>query len=233
LSTWLLCDEMSDSSSERIVLISESCSSCSSRSLRPCRSTRLPIIEVSAPARCAPGWPGFWIRAAAWFCRILLCASMKSFISAELCSLFAVRFLFSALLPSLFCTESRKTLPDESNLVVLPGELQVPCCLGSISSSAFVFGAPFALAGFLSSLTLSAYLRVLRVCSQQESDGEMLPIITVLQLPTKLSLRTMVSLDWRNGVCFWSRSRALMHSFSASRLLLISAPSCLVCLSWS
>lgn len=154
MSTWLRCEEMSDSSSDRIVLISESCSSCSSRSLMFCRSTLLPMIVVSDPPRCCG--PGFRTLFAAWFWRILLCASMKSFTNAEFCSLFAVRFLFSALVPSLFCMESRSTFPEESNLVVLPGDRRLPCCLGSISSSALVFGAPLAFGGFLSSLTLSA-----------------------------------------------------------------------------
>lgn len=46
---------------------------------------------------------------------------MKSLTRAEFCSLLAVLFLFSALFPSLFWTESLRTLPDESNLVMLPG----------------------------------------------------------------------------------------------------------------
>jgi hypothetical protein len=92
--------------------------------------------------------------------------------------------------------------------------------LGSIKASACVQFS------FLSSFTLSAYQRVLRECSQQDSVGEMLAIITVLHFgPMKESLSTWVSLLPRKGVCFLSWSRALMHSFRASRDLLISAPS--------
>lgn len=59
----------------------------------------------------------------------------------------------------------------------------------------------------------------------------MLAIMVVLLLPTKESLRTCVSLEPRKGVCFFSRSSALMHSFSAKSDLLISAPSIFVYLS--
>ena len=58
--------------------------------------------------------------------------------------------------------------------------------------------------------------------------GEILPIITVRHLPMKESLRTRVSLLPRKGRCFLAKSRALMHSFRANKLLLISAPSYLV-----
>lgn len=54
------------------------------------------------------------------------------------------------------------------------------------------------------SLTLSAYLRVFKVSSQHEDEGETFAIITVLQFPIKESLRTSVSFDPRNGVCFLS-----------------------------
>jgi len=84
--------------------------------------------------------------------------------------------------------------------------------------------------GFLSSLTLSAYLKVLRVCSQAALLGEIFPIITVLQFPVKESLRTRVNLLPLKGVCFLSWSSALIHSLRARRDLLISAPSILVCL---
>ena len=57
---------------------------------------------------------------------------------------------------------------------------------------------------FLSSLTLSAYLNVLRVCSQEELPGEIVPIITVLQLPTNESFKTKVNLDPLKGRCFFS-----------------------------
>ena len=77
----------------------------------------------------------------------------------------------------------------------------------------------------LSSLTLSAYLNVFRVCSQQFYAGETLAIIVVLLLPTKESFSTCVSLEPLNGVCFFSKSSALIHSLSARSDLLISAPS--------
>lgn len=56
----------------------------------------------------------------------------------------------------------------------------------------------------------------------------MLPIITVQQFPIKDSLRTIVSLLPLNGRCYLAESNALIHSLSANRDLLISAPSCLV-----
>ena len=93
-----------------------------------------------------------------------------------------------------------------------------------------VFGPPPD-PSFFSSLTLSAYLSVFKVCAQQLEAGEMLAIIVVFELPVKESFRTCVSLLPLNGVCFLSRSKALMHSFSAKRDLLISAPYILVVLS--
>ena len=48
--------------------------------------------------------------------------------------------------------------------------------------------------------------------------------------PMKESLRTWVSLLALKGRCAPFLPRALMHSFKASRDLLISAPSILVCL---
>ena len=82
---------------------------------------------------------------------------------------------------------------------------------------------------FLSYLTLSAYFRVFRVFSELLLLGEILPIMTVRQYPVKESFRTIVSLLPLKGVWFLFWSKALMHSLSASKLLLISAPSILVC----
>ena len=53
---------------------------------------------------------------------------------------------------------------------------------------------------FLSSFTLSAYFRVLRVFYELELLGAIFPIMTVLQYPVKESLRTIVSLLPLNGV---------------------------------
>lgn len=69
--------------------------------------------------------------------------------------------------------------------------------------------------------------------SQLPDPGEMLPIISVLQKPVKESLSTIVNLLPLKGVWFFPWSSALMHSLRASKLLLISAPSILVCLFWS
>lgn len=74
---------------------------------------------------------------------------------------------------------------------------------------------------------LSAYRNVLRVCSHEPELGEIHDIITVRELPINESLRTSVSLLPLKGMWPWSLSRALMHSFKASKLLLISAPSIL------
>lgn len=66
------------------------------------------------------------------------------------------------------------------------------------------------------------------MCSQQLVAGETLAIIVVLLFPVNESFNTWVSLLPRKGVCFLSRSRALIHSFNASKDLFISAPSILV-----
>ena len=80
---------------------------------------------------------------------------------------------------------------------------------------------------------LSAYLNVLRVCSHEPELGDMHDIITVRESPTNESLKTSVNLLPLNGMCPWSLSRALMHSFRASKLLLISAPSILHHIIWN
>ena len=66
---------------------------------------------------------------------------------------------------------------------------------------------------------------MLSVCSQQEAAGDTLAIIVVFEFPVNESLSTWVSFEPLNGVCFFSKSRARMHSFSARSDLLISAPS--------
>ena len=108
------------------------------------------------------------------------------------------------------------------------------CCLASINSRSFVYvcGFPFA-SSLRSSFTLSAYRSVLSVCSQQLVAGETFAIIVVLLFPVNESFKTYVSLLPLNGVCFLSRSSALMHSLRARSDLLISAPSILVYLFWS
>lgn len=74
-------------------------------------------------------------------------------------------------------------------------------CLGSMSCalswSSFDVGAIFS---FFNSFTLSAYLRVFKVCSEQERPGETFAIIVVLQFPVKESFKTYVNLDPLNGV---------------------------------
>lgn len=78
------------------------------------------------------------------------------------------------------------------------------------------------------SFTRSEYLNVFNVCSHDEKHGETFAIIIVLHFPIKESLSTYVNLDPLNGVCFYSWSKALIHSFNARRDLLISDESCLV-----
>ena len=85
----------------------------------------------------------------------------------------------------------------------------------------------------VSSFTRSAYRSVLSVCSHEPSAGEMFAIITVRESPKNESRSTSVSFDPRNGTCDAPESSARMHSFSASRDLLISAPSMRVCRSLS
>ena len=58
--------------------------------------------------------------------------------------------------------------------------------------------------------------------------GEIFAIIVVLLVPVNESFKTWVNLLPLNGKCFLSRSNALIHSFSASKDLLISAPSIVV-----
>jgi len=97
--------------------------------------------------------------------------------------------------------------------------------LGSISG---LTGYQFS---FLSSFTQSEYQSVFKVCSQHPLEGDTLATMTVLHLlPVNESFRTWVNLLPQKGVCFLSWSNALMHSLSAKRLLLISAPSNHVCL---
>lgn len=57
--------------------------------------------------------------------------------------------------------------------------------------------------------------------SEEAEEGETFPIMTVLQKPTKESLRTMVNLDPLKGVWPFPWSSARMHSFRESRDLLI------------
>jgi hypothetical protein len=77
-------------------------------------------------------------------------------------------------------------------------------------------------------LALFAYLRVLMVSSFYRDAGEIVAIITVLQLPPKESLSILVSLLSLKGTkepfLFLSPS-ALMQLARASRLVLILAPS--------
>lgn len=105
--------------------------------------------------------------------------------------------------------------------------------LGNINSldnsSSLLYCWLRSLLGFFSYLTLSAYFNVFRVFSQLWLPGEMFPIITVRQYPTKESFNTIVNLLPRKGVWFLFWSKALIHSFKASKDLFISAPSNLVC----
>ena len=72
-----------------------------------------------------------------------------------------------------------------------------------------------------------AYLRVFKVWSAEEDPGLIQAIMTILEFPgsRKESRSTIVSLEARKGTWELRVSRALIHSLSASRLLLISAPS--------
>lgn len=80
---------------------------------------------------------------------------------------------------------------------------------------------------FPSPLSLCAYLKVLSVWSDELEPGLMHAIITILELYgfRKESLSTIVSLLALKGTCELLESKARMHSFRASKLLLISAPS--------
>lgn len=71
------------------------------------------------------------------------------------------------------------------------------------------------------------------MCSHAERAGEIFAIIVVLLVPVKESFKTCVNLLPLNGVCFFSKSKALIHSFKARSDLLISAPSILVYLFYS
>lgn len=81
-------------------------------------------------------------------------------------------------------------------------------------------------------MSLLAYLRVLIVWSALELPGDMHAIMMILVLSAfimKESRSTIVSFDALNGIwvseLFFFMSKLRMHSFSAKRLLLISAPS--------
>ncbi len=89
------------------------------------------------------------------------------------------------------------------------------------------------------SFSLSEYLKVLILWFAEVIPGPTQAIIMIFDfsdLETKESLRTKVSLDALNGTWvsepFFLASKALMHSFNASKLLLISAPSALRFLSF-
>lgn len=83
------------------------------------------------------------------------------------------------------------------------------------------------------SLSLSAYLRELRVWFAELIPGQMQVSITILtfSLAMNESRRTIVSLLWRKGTCWpwvawpFCESRALTHSLRPSSDWLISAPS--------
>ena len=77
------------------------------------------------------------------------------------------------------------------------------------------------------------YLMSSSTISQFSFAGEILPIITVLQFPIKLSLKTIVNFEPLKGICFLSKSKALIHSFNDNKDLDISAPSILVYFTWS
>lgn len=140
----------------------------------------------------------------------------------------------SSASPYSFCASSLlRAMSSASSSLLIIILIAFLFCLGNIISLAFRSYLDEVSCGFLSSLTLSAYLRVLRVFSDEAEEGDTLPIITVLQKPTKESLSTMVSFDPRKGVCPLPWSSALMHYLRESKDLLISAPSILVCLSIS
>ena len=73
-------------------------------------------------------------------------------------------------------------------------------CRGNIIYLAFKSSFEIVSEGFLNYFTLSAYLKVFSVFSDEPEVGATFPIITVLQNPTKESFRTIVSLEPRNGV---------------------------------
>lgn len=142
---------------------------------------------------------------------------------------------YSTLIPYYFWASSLfLAMSSASSSLLIIILIAFLFCLGNIIYLAFIYylDPPF-YCGFLSYLTRSAYLRVLRVFSDDAEDGETLPIITVLQKPTKLSFRTIVSLLPLKGVWPFPWSNALIHYFRLNKLLFIYAPSILVCLSMS
>lgn len=135
------------------------------------------------------------------FKKIELLLSFKMF---ELCCLKIFEFFEGR--SSLSASNSSKIIWESSYLLLQRKIFEFLFYHESISwverlsfLSSFFF-LPF----FLSSLTLSAYLRVLRVCSAETTDGEIFPIMTDLQLPMKESLRIKVSLLPLKGKCFLS-----------------------------
>lgn len=71
---------------------------------------------------------------------------------------------------------------------------------------------------------------MLRVWSAEEEPGLIQAIITILEYSSfkNESLNTIVSFEALNGTCELFISSALIHSFNANKLLLISAPSILL-----
>ena len=81
--------------------------------------------------------------------------------------------------------------------------------------------------GLFIPLTNSEYFSAFKVRSIVEDPASIFVIIKVLQFTVKNSLRTIVSLLPLNCLWFLSSSMALIHSFNASRDLLISPASSL------
>ena len=73
-------------------------------------------------------------------------------------------------------------------------------CLGNIIYLAFSYYLLKFSVGFLNYFTLSAYLRVFNVFSEEAEEGDTFPIIKVRQNPTKESLSTIVNFDPLKGV---------------------------------
>lgn len=94
-------------------------------------------------------------------------------------------------------------------------------CLSRVS-----LGSSLTLGWFLMRLALSAYLKVDKVSSYEDEDGEMFAIMHVFTLPPKESCKSLVSLESRYGTCLLLPSTSDVITFiraDSERLILVAS----------
>ena len=142
-----------------------------------------------------------------------------------------VRNFFAILLISCFSASLKASYLDEIRLLVpFRASRMASSCLRFATCLSYFFTRnsgsllSFTTAFVVSCLTREANLSVEIVSSRCLSSGQMLPIMTVLQLPPRASLSTLVSLDCRKGTKAAPWSEAEAEAPSSPRPLLPPAP---------